>query len=247
MTRTLRVVIADDEPLARQRIRRLLRAESDFRIAAECADGVQTTDAVLRESPDLLFLDVQMPALDGFAVLRGVPAERMPVTVFVTAYDRYALRAFEARALDYLLKPYSEARFRQALERAREQITLLRDAAEPPDGAAAGVGVARLLVREDGRVRVVAVEDVDYLEAARNYVRIHAGPATHLLREPLASLEARLDPARFARIHRSIVVNVDRVTEIEPWFSGDCHVLLRGGVRLRLSRGHREALERRLR
>ena len=265
MNQALRVVVADDELLARQRIRRLLRRESDVRIVAECPDGAATVAAVLREAPDLLFLDVQMPELDGFAVLRALPPERVPVTVFVTAFDQYALQAFEAQALDYLLKPFTESRFRAAFERARalidrsdaaertailkllEQLRLEHRAIRRHMEASGAETSERILVREDGLLRVIPVGEVDYLEAARNHVRVHAGRAVHLLREPLSSLEARLDPGRFARIHRSTVVNLDRVTEIQPWFSGDCMVVLQGGAKLRLSRSYRHEFESRLR
>lgn len=263
MSASLRVLIADDEPLARQRLRRLIRREPEVEVVAECGDGPATVAGLRTHAPDLLFLDVQMPELDGFAVLRAIPADRLPVTIFVTAYDRYALQAFEARALDYLLKPYTEARFRAAFERARgavlgpepgerarlllllEQIRLeQRDlravsAAEPPPAD-------RLLVREEGRVRVLAASEVDWIEAARNTVRLHVGAAVHVLREPLSALETRLDPTRFARIHRSTVVNLERVTEILPWFSGDGMVVLRSGERLRVSRSFRERFEARL-
>jgi two-component system LytT family response regulator len=260
----LRVMIADDEPLARQRLRRMLRREPEVEIVAECGDGPATVAAVMTHAPDLLLLDVQMPELDGFAVLRAVPADRLPVTIFVTAYDQYALRAFEARALDYLLKPFTEARFRAAFERARaavlgpepservrllsllEQIRLeqrdLRTARVGSEPAAAD----RLLIREEGRVRVLAAAEVDWIEAARNTVRLHAGSMVHVLREPLAALERRLDPTRFARIHRSTVVNLERVSEILPWFSGDGIVVLRDGTRLRVSRSYRGELEARL-
>jgi len=262
MSRLLRIVVADDEVLARQRIRRLLRHEPEVRIVAECADGPATVTAVLRDAPDLLFLDVQMPELDGFGVLRALPADRMPVIVFVTAFDQYALRAFEAQALDYLLKPFTEARFRTAFQRARTQVgrgdsgerlallleQLRREQQELRDRLeGAGSWLERVLIREEGRVTVVPVEEIDYLEAARNHVRVHVGRTTHLLREPLSALEARLDPARFGRIHRSTIVNLNRVTEIEPWFSGDCNVILQGGTRLRLSRSHRQDFESRLR
>ncbi len=262
MSRVIRVVVADDELLARQRLRRLLRRAPDVRLVAECPDGPATVTAVLREAPDLLFLDVQMPELDGFGVLQALPADRLPVTVFVTAFDQYALRAFEAQALDYLLKPFTEARFQAAFERARGQIgrgesasrlallveQLRREQQELRDRLERGAEwLERVLIREEGRVTVVPVEEIDYLEAARNHVRIHVGKATHLLREPLGALESRLDPARFGRIHRSTIVNLDRVTEIEPWFSGDCNVVLRGGTRLRLSRSHRREFESRLR
>jgi two-component system LytT family response regulator len=260
----LRVMIADDEPLARQRLRRMLRRESEVEIVAECADGPATVAAVMAHSPDLLLLDVQMPELDGFAVLRTVPVDRLPVTIFVTAHDQYALRAFEARALDYLLKPFTEARFRAAFERARaavlgpepgerarllsllEQIRLEQRDLRTAMSAGRPAVADRLLVREEGRVRVLAATEVDWIEAARNTVRLHAGSAVHVLREPLAALECRLDASRFARIHRSTIVNLERVTEILPWFSGDGIVVLRDGTRLRVSRSHREALERRL-
>ena len=264
MTAGLRVLIADDEPLARQRLRRLVRRESEVEVVAECADGPATVTGLLTHAPDLLFLDVQMPELDGFQVLQAIPADRLPVTIFVTAYDQYALRAFDAQALDYLLKPYTEDRFRTAFARGRaavlgpepgerarllsllEQIRLeqrdLRASVSPAQPAPAD----RLLVREEGRVRVVATAEVDWIEAARNNVRLHAGQAVHLLREPLTSLEGRLDPTRFARIHRSTLVNLDRVAEIQPWFSGDGMVVLRTGERLRVSRGYREHFEARL-
>jgi two-component system LytT family response regulator len=263
MSRPLSVLLVDDEPLARQRLRRLLRREPDVRVVEECADGPAAVATILREAPDIVLLDVQMPELDGFAVLRAVPPDRLPVVVFVTAFDRYALQAFEAQAVDYLLKPFTESRFRSAFDRARasaagagrtergrlttllEQVRAaqeeLREMAGGPERHA-----ERLLVREEGRVVVVPVGQVDYLEAARNNVRVHSGMVTHLLREPLGALEQRLDPRRFARIHRSIVVNLDRVAEIQPWFSGDGIVVLEGGARLRLSRGFRETFERSL-
>lgn len=264
MTAGLRVLIADDEPLARQRLRRLLRREAEVEVVAECADGPATVAGLMTHAPDLLFLDVQMPELDGFAVLEAVPAESLPVTIFVTAYDQYALRAFEARALDYLLKPYTESRFRAAFARGRaaaqgaepgerarllsllEQIRAEQRTLRAAVSSSRGTGTDRLLVREEGRVRVVATSEVDWIEAARNTVRLHAGRAVHVLREPLTTLESRLDPARFARIHRSALVNLERVAEIQPWFSGDGMVLLRTGERLRVSRGYRAQFEARL-
>ena len=260
MSRPLRVVIADDEPLARQRVRRLLRREADVPVVGECVDGGETVATVVRESPDLLFLDVQMPELDGFAVLRALPAERLPVTVFVTAFDRYAVQAFEARALDYLLKPFTEARFRAAFERARghlggtggvgrsDLLGLLEQLRQEVRAVGQGGPAAadRLLVKEEGRVLVVPLAQVDYLEASRNHVRVHAGTVVHVLRETLGSLEARLDPRQFARIHRSVLVNLDRVAEIQPWFSGDAVLRLHDGTSLRLSRSYRAALEERL-
>jgi two-component system LytT family response regulator len=260
----LRVLIADDEPLARQRLRRLLRREAEVEIVAECGDGPGTVSALLANAPDLLLLDVQMPELDGFAVLRAIPPDRIPVTIFVTAYDRYALQAFEARALDYLLKPFTESRFRAAFERARaavlgpepgerarvlsllEQLRLEQRELRALVGSTEQPLADRLLVREEGRVRVIAAADVDWIEAARNNVRLHAGSAVHVLREPLAALEGRLDPRHFVRIHRSTLVNLERVMEILPWFSGDGMVVLRDGTRLRVSRSFREEFEARL-
>ncbi len=264
MTRPLSVLLVDDEPLARQRLRRLLRRESDVSRVEECADGPTAVATIIRDSPDIVLLDVQMPELDGFAVLRAVPQERLPVVVFVTAFDRYALQAFEAEAVDYLLKPFTEVRFRTAFERARlsaagarhgsraqlasllEQVRAAQEQLREAAGSGEERTTERLLVREDGRVIVVPIDQVDYLGADRNNVRLHCGGRTHLLREPLGTVERRLDTRRFARIHRSVIVNLDRVAEIEPWFSGDGIVVLQTGARLRLSRGFREDFERRL-
>ena len=264
MTAVLRVAIVDDEALARARIRRLLRREPDVRVAAECADGAAAVAAILEQAPDLVFLDVQMPELDGFGVLRALPADRLPEVVFVTAFDSYAVRAFEARARDYLLKPFTETRFHAAFERARAAIegqslggrstlvSLLEQvrATQQEIRLMVSPGEARwtdrLLLKEDGRVRVIPSAEVDYLEAAKNNVKVHVGPATHLLRETLTSLEQRLDPARFGRIHRSTLVNLERVAEIQPWFSGDGMVMLRNGAKLRMSRSYRHDFEARL-
>jgi two-component system, LytTR family, response regulator len=259
----MRILIADDERTARARLRRALEEMPGTVIAGEAADGLSAVEQIRALRPDLAILDVQMPELDGFAVLRAVPPDQLPVVVFVTAFDRYALQAFETQAVDYLLKPFTESRFRTAFDRARasaggtdraertrltallEQVRVaqeeLREMAGGPERHA-----ERLLVPAEGRVVVVPIAQVDYVEAARNNVRVHSGEATHLLRESLGALEQRLDPRRFARIHRSIVVNLDRVAEIQPWFSGDGIVVLESGARLRLSRGFREAFERSL-
>ena len=262
---SLRTVIVDDEPLARERIRSLLERHRDVEIAAECADGQAAVSAITRLAPDLVFLDVQMPRMDGFEVLRAIllrdangaraksgaslgpcPA---PTIIFVTAYDQYALRAFDANALDYLLKPFDRERFERALTRARRQIesekrdhlssrleALVR-ALEP-----APRFLNRLVVRNAGRVNFLKAEEIDWIEAAGNYACIHSGAESHLLRETMATLEAKLDPAKFVRIHRSAIVNLDRVKEIQPSFHGDAVVLLRGGKRLPLSRNYREKL-----
>lgn len=259
MSGPISVVVADDEPLARDRLRRLLEGDPGVRLAAECSGGLAALEAIDRHRPHLLFLDVQMPDLDGFEVLQAVPPDRMPAVVFTTAYDRYALQAFDAQAVDYLLKPYSEARFTSALARAKAAIAgadgarartlagLLAQVRTERDARTDGAYLERLLVRDEGRVIVVPVSDLEYAEAAGNYVRLHAGGAEHLLRETLSDLEAGLDPRRFARIHRSSIVNVAHVAELEPWFSGDYMVVLRSGTKLKLSRSFRQAVEARLR
>jgi two-component system LytT family response regulator len=265
----LRALIVDDEPLAREGIRVLLARDPEIEVVGECADGATAVRAVLEHEPDLLLLDVQMPEMDGFQVLRALPEEQLPVVIFITAYDHYALKAFEVHALDYLLKPFDDERFERALARAkaqrrREQIgelsrnlAALLGAYEAPDrvsgartpgaahtvSAAAASYLSRLVVKSGGRIVFLDVADVDWIEAADYYVRLHTGGKTHLLRESMAALEAKLDPARFARIHRSAIVNLDRVRELQPWFRGQHAVILKDGTRLTLSRGRRSRLE----
>jgi two-component system LytT family response regulator len=251
---SLRALIVDDEPLARERVRTLLAAEPDVVVAGECGSGGEAVAAILMDRPDLVFLDVQMPELDGFGVLERVreAGAELPAVVFVTAYDAHALRAFEVHALDYLLKPFDRERFTRALARARE--ALARREADGLDERLATLLAARsarpyatrLAVKSGGRVRLVKAEEVDWIEAASNYVRLHVGGERHLLRETMAALEARLDPERFVRIHRSTIVNLDRVRELEPYFHGDYVVKLHDGRRLTLSRTYRERLEERL-
>jgi len=251
------VLIADDEPLARQRLRRLLRREAEVEIVAECGDGPGTVAALLANAPDLLFLDVQMPELDGFAVLRAIPADRIPVTIFVTAYDRYALQAFEARALDYLLKPFTETRFRAAFERARaavlgaepgerarllsllEQLrleqrelrTLVGSPEQPPSD--------RLLVREEGRVHVLPLGRLDFVEAQDDYLVFAAAGKRYRKQQTLAELEAQLDPARFVRIHRSYLLHVERLARLELYAKDSWLAILADGTKLPVSRsGH---------
>jgi len=246
-----RVLIADDEPLARQRLRTLAAREADVVVVGECATGRAAAEMLRQHPADVAFLDVQMPDGDGFDVIREVGADRMPAVVFVTAYDRYALKAFDVHAVDYLLKPFDGIRFREALRRARlraesrtrgerEQrlLALVRELGGAPAPA------ERLAVRSASRVALVRVDDLDYAEACGNYVRLHCGTARHLLRETMNGLEARLDRRRFARVHRSAIVNLDRVLELHPLFHGDWALVLRGGVRLTLSRTYREAVQR---
>jgi two-component system LytT family response regulator len=250
---TIRTLVVDDEPLARQRLRTLLGPDPDLELIGECGDGRQAVTAVQQLKPDLMFLDVEMPALDGFEVLHALAGVALPVVVFVTAHDRYALRAFEAHALDYLLKPFDKERFAQALMRAKNQVRL---------GQAAGIEdrlrsllqtveerrplPERLVVKSAGRVSFVRVAEVDWIEAAGNYVRLHLGKEEHLLRESLGGLEARLDPRRFVRIHRSTIVNIDRIRELRPTFHGDYQVVLKDGAELTLSRSCRDKLQKSL-
>lgn len=253
----IRALIVDDEPPARENLRLLLEAEADTEVVAECGSGRVAVAAIAEHRPDVVFLDVQMPGMDGFDVIRAVGPEAMPITVFVTAYDRYALQAFEARALDYLLKPFDDARFRETLDRVRTRLrekeegdlarrlrALVEDEGSGDSGPARPI--TRLTVRERDRVRVLALDAVDWFEAAGDYVRVHAAGRTHLIDDTMKELEAGLDPERFVRIHRSTIVRVDRIRELEPSSHGDWLVRLEGGVELRMSRTRREAVERAL-
>jgi len=243
----IRTIIADDEELARNRIKFLLQTEPDVEIVAECGDGRRTVEAILEKVPDLLFLDVQMPEMDGFEVLQAVSEERRPAIIFVTAYDQYALRAFEAYALDYLLKPFNRARFRKAVERARLQVARAsrdevdqRLAALLKDVRTASRYLERLVIRSAGRVVFLRTDDVDWFEGCANYVQLHVGKSTHLMREKISALEARLDPGKFVRIHRSSIVKIDRIKEMRSSGDGEQVVVLHDGSRLSLSRGYRE-------
>jgi len=250
----LRALIVDDEPLARERIRGLLHGVPDVVVAGECRDGPEAVAALKAGGADLVFLDVQMPGMDGFDVIRAVGPAAMPAVVFVTAYDRYAVQAFEVHAVDYLLKPFQVERFTEAVERAvrvvrgredhegeapHERLESLLAALKPAPRPA-----GHLLVRTRTRVYFVAADEIDYVEAAGNYVRLHTGRQAHLLRQTLNALEAQLDPERFLRIHRSYIVNIGRVHELRPVYSGEFEVLLKDGTRLTMSRGYRSGLDR---
>jgi two-component system LytT family response regulator len=253
----IRAVVVDDEPLARRGICARLRRSGGIEVVRECANGRDAVKAIRDLTPDLVFLDVQMPGLDGFAVVEQVGADRMPATVFVTAYDEHALRAFDAQALDYLLKPIDDERFARALERARRRIAeqwesaLGRRVADLVDDAGRHGQPARrerrLLVRERGRVLFVDVGEIHWVEARGDYVRLHLAGRSHLLRETMAGLERSLDPASFVRIHRSTIVNTARIAELRPLGPREWLVQLQDGTRLRLSRRYRAALEERLR
>lgn len=257
----IRVLIADDEPPARSRLRHLLAPESEIEIAGETANGAQTVAAIRSLAPDLVFLDVQMPDLDGFGVVAEIGPAAMPTVVFVTAFDQYALRAFEACALDYLLKPFDDERFHRTLERAREEIrrgrldglcdklrSLLADgspsAESPTPAGPRQLPMDRLAIRSAGRVVFVDTADIDWIEGAGSYVRLHAGSRSYLLRDTLRHLESSLDPDRFLRIHRSAMVNRTRVQELRPRPHGESLVILRDGTELKLSRTYRDRLAR---
>jgi two-component system LytT family response regulator len=255
----IRVLVVDDEPAAREGIRHLLRADADVVVIGECATGPEAVAAIRRDEPELMFLDVQMPELDGLAVLRAVGPERVPAVVFVTAYDHYALQAFEVHAVDYLLKPFDDERFRQSLERGKRLVrqgrigemgqriaALLRDYGAPAAPPASARHIERLAIRAGGRVTLLRVDEIDWIDAEGDYVRIHVGKSWHLLRETMKKLEAQLDPARFVRIHRSTIVNLERIKELQPFYRGEYVVVLQGGATLKLSRGYRVNLEARL-
>jgi len=258
MARTWKVVIVDDEPPARQTLRLLLAREQDFEIAAECGHGREAVAAVEREHPDLLFLDVRMPGMDGFDVLREIPAASMPAIVFVTAYDRYAPKAFERHAVEYLLKPFTDERFADVVDHVRDRLrerTLVACVTEALNGGglpASLAGPARqdrrhLVVRDGARTHVIPQDEIVWIEAEDYYARIHAQGRRVLARESLRTLIGALDPAVFARVHRSAIVNTRRIKAMEPLASGDQRLQLEDGTSLRVSRTHRAALMRLLR
>jgi two-component system, LytTR family, response regulator len=229
----VKAVIVDDEPLARKSIRLLLERDGEVEVAGECS-GIDAAALIARTRPDIMFLDVQMPEVDGFDLLQQVGVDAVPAVVFVTAYNDYAVRAFEVHGLDYLLKPFDDARFAQALARAKEQVR----------GRGGSPYAQRFLVRVREKFVVVNAADIDWIEAADYYVTLHAGGKSHLLRETMSALEKRLDPARFVRVHRSAIVNIDRVREIHPLFRGDCTLVLADGTQVKLSKSRRDEFER---
>jgi two-component system LytT family response regulator len=249
----IRTLVVDDEPLARERLMGLLAGEPDIETIGQCRDGEEAVRAIIEHSPDLVFLDVQMPAMNGFEVIDAVGSERMPLVIFVTAYDQHALKAFQVRALDYVLKPFDRERFQEALQRARAHIqrdetgdlgrrllALVKDLRRDQPKT------DRLVVKSGGRLFFLRTDEIDWIEAAGNYVRLHVGNTSHLLRETMNAIEGRLDPEKFFRIHRSRIVNIERIQEMQPWLNGEYAVVLRTGTRLTLSRGYREKLQERL-
>ena len=259
----LQVLVVDDDPYARASVRALLSAEPGVEVAGEAGNGREALEAIERAEPDILILDVDMPELDGFGVLEALGDERAPVVVFVTAHEEHALRAFEVHALDYLVKPFGMERFRQAFARARDAVeerhelrrgerihSLLEQVRDEQRGLRRLVSgepyLQRLMVKTSERVILLATDEIDWVEAEGNYVRLHVGKSAHLVRWKIGALEERLDPRRFVRIHRSTVVNLERVKELRPWFAGDFIVAMKDGTELKLSRSYRAELEKRL-
>ncbi len=250
----IRTIIVDDEPLARKRLRLLLEKETDVEIIAECQNGHEAVDAVAQHNSDLMFLDVQMPGLDGFAVIEKIPTAHMPVIIFTTAFEQHALQAFDAHALDYLLKPFKIARFHSAVARARDYLAS-KHAAHP---TLAGIlemvkqsanpkhFLTRLSVKNDDRHTFIKVTDIDIIEAAGKYIVVHSGKENHILRQSITGLEEQLDPAKFLRISRSAIVNIESIKEIQPMFKGEYAVILHNGRSLAMTRGFKE-VEQRLR
>ena len=255
---TIKVAIVDDESIARARLRRLLGREPGVRVIADCANGAEAIDAIMDRRPDVVFLDVQMPECDGFQVVQAVGENDGPLIVFVTAYDEYAVRAFDANAIDYLLKPFDGVRLQRTLNRVRERLGFGRDqapasavlpglhyVADPVAPAASLRSVVQpsryrtnFLIRAGGRLRMLPAREVDSIESAANYARLHVRNAEFLIRETITSLSESLDPELFVRIHRRTIVNISRILEIEPWFSGDALIVLKDGRKLRLSRSY---------
>jgi two-component system, LytTR family, response regulator len=245
----IRTLVVDDEPIARSRVVSLLKHEEDIEVVGEYSSGRQALSAIETLSPDLLFLDIQMPEMDGLDLARTLKVSGMPAVVFVTAYDEYALRAFEVHALDYLLKPFSAERFRSALGHARAHVSNRRTgvpSSKADTAADAPAPRARLMIKSSGRIHFVRMADIDWCEASGNYVRVHVGAQEHLVRDTMSHLESELDPVQFVRIHRSTIVNVDRIQEMHSSFNGEYVVLLRDGTRLTLSRGYRDTIQARL-
>lgn len=249
--KTIRVVIADDEPLARERLRSMLEGRPSYAVVAECADGVETVAVLTEHDVDVLFLDIQMPGLDGFQILESMVTEDLPIIVFVTAFNEHALRAFEVRALDYLQKPFDRARFEKTLARVEDQLahregrTLsgeLREFLRTWAPNAKQTASLRFPVKANGEIYFVRSEDVDWIDADGNYVALHAAGRRHLVRDTIKSLETRLDPTQFVRVHRSAIINLDRLRKLQPYFHGEYVITLQDGTTLTSSRTYSDRL-----
>jgi two-component system, LytTR family, response regulator len=246
----IRALVVDDEPLAREMIREMLESDSEVEIIAECANGREAVESIKSSKPDIVFLDIQMPEIGGFEVLESLDPTVHPYVIFVTAYDQYAVRAFEVHALDYLLKPFDRERFEGAWQRAKAQIKLDRTSRRDQDIIAlleelkAGPNyLERLVIKNGGRVFFLHVQDVHCIEAEGNYVRVYDNQKGYLLRETISSLAEQLDPKQFLRIHRSAIVKIDRIKEMQPWFHGEYRIIMENGKQLALSRNYRANLQ----
>jgi two-component system LytT family response regulator len=250
MTALIRVLIVDDEPLARGVLREMLQSDPDVVIVGECANGKEAVEAIKDFNPDLLFLDIQMPEMGGFEVLDTLSEGQTPHLVFVTAYDQYAVRAFEVHALDYILKPFDRERFEASWQRAKAQLQRERNGGVEQkilslleDLKAGTKYLERLVIKSSGRIYFLETNEIDWIQAEGNYVSVHTGKKSHLLRETISSLENQLDPKKFLRIHRSAIVRIDRIKELQPWFHGEYHIILNDGTQLTLSRNYRDRLQ----
>jgi len=245
------VLIVDDEPIARARIRDLLEGDPEIKFIEECGDGCAAIAAIRAQAPDVVFLDIQMPEKDGFDVVEAVGVENMPVVIFVTAHDQYALNAFQVYALDYLLKPFDPQRFERTWQRAKAQVwgTCTGDLQQRMrsllvERRARATYLGRLLIKSGSRLFFLRTEEIDWIRAEGNYLRLHVGKSTYLLRETLNSMEAQLDPEKFLRVHRSTIVRVAQIKELQPMFHGNYRIILADGTQLALSRSYRERLPR---
>jgi two-component system LytT family response regulator len=241
--KSLRVLVIDDEPPARRKLLMMLATEPDIEVVDQAANGIDAVAAIEKLKPDAIFLDIQMPGMNGFEVLEAIEIEPMPLVVFVTAFDQHAVKAFEVHAADYLLKPFDRTRLQNCLSRLRDaresmdsKLKKLLEEFRPRDY------LTRVIVKSRGRVLFLNVDDVDWIETSANYVELHSGRNSYLLRETLQSLETRLNPRQFARLHRTIIVNIDRIRELQPWSHGDFIVILKDETKLRMSRRYRENL-----
>jgi two-component system LytT family response regulator len=250
MTTIIRVLIVDDEPLARGVLREMLQSDPDVTIVGECANGKEAVRAILELAPELLFLDIQMPEMGGFEVLDALGEGKAPHLVFVTAYDQYAVRAFEVHAIDYILKPFDRERFQTSWQRAKAQVLRERNGGVEQkilslleDLKAGTKYLERLVIKSSGRIYFLETNEIDWIQAEGNYVSVHTGKKSHLLRETISSLENQLDPKKFLRIHRSAIVRIDSIKELQPWFHGEYHIILHDGTQLTLSRNYRDRLQ----
>jgi two-component system LytT family response regulator len=249
MEDNIKILIVDDEPLARERIRLLLDGKPEIKIIGESSNGHQAVESIIKLHPDLVFLDIQMPEFNGFDVIQVIGVEQMPVVIFVTAYDQYAVKAFDVHAIDYLLKPFDRDRLDEALQRAKREIGL-RQSTEGSKNIQSLLSDLqkdkrlqnRILVKTAGRITILRTDQIDWVESAGNYIKLHVGGKAHLLRETMKGLSEKLDSDNFVRIHRTTIVNMERIKELQPHFHGDYAVILEDGTKLTLSRRYRNQL-----